>query len=226
MFQFDRTYYINLDHRPDRANEFLDAFPESLGNPVRFPATDGNKAKRPPWWIHTAGALGCFLSHQALIEQCLADGVESVLVLEDDAMPEGEFERRYNEFMDSLPDDWRWLYLGGYHKFADKHPPQQVNQFVWRPHAVRGTFAYALRGRDIMLLLRDELADPEIDSKYGVNHIDWIFAGLHSHLFGVYCPDDWLFGHAAGLSDITNQYLPQPYFPGAREVAEYQERDK
>lgn len=73
----DHVVYINLDHRTDRWEQILAELapyfrPEKV---TRFSAIR-----------HENGALGCTLSHIAVLEMAKASDWKNVLVLEDDAM--------------------------------------------------------------------------------------------------------------------------------------------
>ena len=52
--------------------------------PVRFRAVDGNSVPPPSWWPAGPGAWGCLRSHLRIFEDALMDGVDRLLVLEDD----------------------------------------------------------------------------------------------------------------------------------------------
>lgn len=73
----DHIYYINLDHRTDRKEQFLNemkawGFPES-------------KITRIPGIYHKdLGILGCGLSHKKTMEEFLASPHETCIVFEDD----------------------------------------------------------------------------------------------------------------------------------------------
>lgn len=203
----ERTFCINLDRRPDRWEQFLERLPEGWPFPAveRWPAVDGRQVPAPAWWQAGAGAWGCYRSHQLLLEHCLAAGVESVLVLEDDAEPVGaDFAARCRRFLESLPDDWGWAYLGGQMLQVAEHPPRRVNDLVATPWNVNRTHAYALRGRAMIARVYRHLCDVH-DWEAG-HHVDHHLGRIHRHGAGIYAPaDGWLFGQAAGPSDIGNQ---------------------
>jgi hypothetical protein len=73
MNNITKTIYINLDHRTDRRAE-MEAELAKIGLAAeRFPAIE-----RKP------GALGCGLSHLAVLRRAKEEGWENVLILEDD----------------------------------------------------------------------------------------------------------------------------------------------
>lgn len=76
MFEFvEKVVYINLDERMDRRTEV-----ESELLRV-FPA---NRIERFSAIRRSPGAIGCTLSHKAVIERAKAEGWKNVLVVEDD----------------------------------------------------------------------------------------------------------------------------------------------
>ena len=82
----DHVVYINLDHRTDRLEqitaELASYFPPE--KVTRFSAIQRDY-----------GALGCTLSHIAVLEMAKAEGWKNVLVLEDDAMWTEHFDEAY-----------------------------------------------------------------------------------------------------------------------------------
>ncbi len=208
---FDRIYCINLDRRPDKWEAFRGRCPASLLSSVlRFSAIDYAQCPPPVWWKAGGGAWGCYRSHHAIIECCLQEGVASVLILEDDAAPAEDFERRLAEYFESLPADWRMAYLGGQLLHTQREAPRRVNQHVYRPYNVNRTHAYALRGEGLKTVYR-HLSDSEswkqrhhIDHHLGVYHEGWPE--------GVYCPAQWLFGQAGGMSDVNGRLKPTEFW--------------
>jgi glycosyl transferase family 25 len=109
---FDRIAVINLPHRKDRRREIaeqlakvglsLDEAPVSL-----FPAHRPDTAGPFP----SIGAHGCFMSHLGVLRAARADGVERLLILEDDAdlAPAAKHAEGLEE---EAAGAWDFLYLG------------------------------------------------------------------------------------------------------------------
>jgi hypothetical protein len=74
---FDAIYVINLDSRPDRLTRVMSSFAD-LGI--------SDRVERFPGIVPTegSGALGCLMSHVAIIEQAKTKGLKNVLIFEDD----------------------------------------------------------------------------------------------------------------------------------------------
>ena len=104
-----RGVYINLDRSADRREQMEAAIAE-LAFPYaieRFPAMvgDGRKAGL------SQGELGCFLSHQAVVDQAADD--EIALIFEDDVYFPNDFTSRYLGIIRRLAGmDWDMVFLG------------------------------------------------------------------------------------------------------------------
>ena len=85
---FDRVCLVNLRRRPDRLEQFqkeLERLDWPFQSPMIVPACDGRAVPQPAYFKGGAGAWGCLRSHSWILEQAMADGVKSLLILEDDA---------------------------------------------------------------------------------------------------------------------------------------------
>ncbi len=106
-----KTYVISLLSREDRRQSFQEANKDKLKEWEFFPGIEGKKLTyeklkelgfdtdhywRDPYLSRslTWGEVGCFLSHYRIWEEC-ADSGENVLVLEDDAILEEEFDESW-----------------------------------------------------------------------------------------------------------------------------------
>jgi GR25 family glycosyltransferase involved in LPS biosynthesis len=139
---FPHKICINLDRRPDRWQRMQTEFARHGVEGVRrLPAVDGSTVQLPATWKHTAGAYGCLLSHVAVVQQARELGHESVLIFEDDAVLDPEFEIKFASFMEQVPSDWDMLYFGALH--TDE--PVKFRENVFRISKANSTFAYALK---------------------------------------------------------------------------------
>jgi hypothetical protein len=132
------------------------------------------------------------LSHRAVLASAIADGVTSLLVLEDDAYPVPNFAERADEFLARVPSDWDCLMFGGEHL----RDPVPVAPGIIRCMAANRAHAYALRGRIIPALLR-------YWHQYKTHHCDIVLASLMRYC-NVYAPDPFLIGQGPCFSDITH----------------------
>jgi hypothetical protein len=191
---FDRIVVINLKRRPDR----LEAFQKRIAEcnwPFRsieiFHAIDGNVVQPPSSFKQGGGAWGCLQSHLQILQQAMCDGIESLLILEDDFVPSLQFHTGVKEFLANVPLDWDALMLGGQHM----KKPAHVGHGIVRCRDTQRTHAYALRTRAIRALYK---AWQVIESE----HCDWVMGPVLAR-HRTYAPDPFLAGQAADHSDIT-----------------------
>jgi GR25 family glycosyltransferase involved in LPS biosynthesis len=189
---FDRVVVLNLARRPERIERFW----QTLGDwpfrkPERFEAIDGSAVTVPPEWKMGAGAWGCMLSHRQILRSAIADGLESILVLEDDALPSPNFNSLIASFLSNVPADWDCLMLGGQHL----HTPKPIAPRVVQCISTHRTHAFAIR-RKMMPGLSKFWETVTND------HCDIVLAACMSY-FKAYAPDPFLIGQSPGFSDIT-----------------------
>lgn len=217
---FERCYVVNLDRRSDRYADFCQ---RCLDWPFveiqRAAAVDGRLVPHARWWSAGGGAWGCYRSHAGLIEKCLNENVRSVLLMEDDAFLCDNFTDRARAFLENVPADWQMLYLGGQHLFAKIHPPQKINDWVFQPHNVNRTHAFAL-SREGMKIAYRHLYQHDWRKHH---HIDHHFGRMHmTQKIIVYTPGEWLVGQAEGKSNISGRKFDTRFWPAA---AKYQGGD-
>jgi GR25 family glycosyltransferase involved in LPS biosynthesis len=96
------TVYINLDRRPDRRAQFENECSRIGIEAERFPAIS-----------HTIPAIGCAMSHLAVLKLAREQGHESVCIFEDDF----EFlvsSEEYDRILKALPAGFDVVMLGWY----------------------------------------------------------------------------------------------------------------
>ena len=208
---FDRVYVINLKRRRDRLEEFrkrLRSIEWPFREPEVFYGVEGDVTGVPGWWGQGGGAWGCLMSHVRILEQCLQDGVESVLFLEDDVSFIPDFGRQVTDWLPHVPDDWEHLYLGGQHL----RNPEEENEWVFKCKNVNRTHAHAMRGRFMKRAYKHVLHAPDY-MKFRGSHIDHRLGALHeTGTVKAYAPKpNWFCSQAAGKSDISGRQNPE-YF--------------
>ena len=218
---FQRVYVVNLPRRRDRLDSFFEQLPADwpFQSPEVFHALDGCLSSTPKWWNGGEGAWGCYRSHIRIIEDCLNDGVESVLILEDDAVCVENFKEKTQVFFDHLPQDWEMVYLGGQHLEENVRLPRKVNDWVYKPYNINRTHCFAFRGRQMMTTVYEHLND--FASWKVDHHIDHYLGELHKRTEkGLYVPAEWLVEQAAGTSDVCNSSVGPRRFDGAKRLSD------
>lgn len=202
--KYNAVFCINLHRRPEQWARFTEGYPADVLGPVtRWEAVDGMKFYPPAWWKAGRGAWGCYLSHLQILTHCIQHGIESVLIFEDDAVFCDGFCEKLDAFEKSLPEKAQWVYYGGQHLFTRVHPPERVNDFVYRPYNVNRTHAYGVRGLEAMKRIVQHLTRNDWRPAH---HIDHHFGRLHaSRALETYCPAEWLVYQSGGISDVANR---------------------
>lgn len=114
------------------------AYPSVLPEPTPFYGFDSSSGVEIPNFSvsnNTPGTWLCNLSKITLFEQHLQNCPnEDLLLLEDDVQFSPLFNDMYQKFMDSVPEDWSFIFLGGHHY----EYPKEVKQGVLRAFGVWG----------------------------------------------------------------------------------------
>ena len=111
---FDRISIVHLPERTDRL-ALLTAELSRVGWDIKSPKVSIPHAPKPEnaEGFQSRGVYGNFLSHLGIIEQAYADNLDSVLVLEDDAMFSMAFNSRQQTIADQLRSNpWDTVFLG------------------------------------------------------------------------------------------------------------------
>jgi GR25 family glycosyltransferase involved in LPS biosynthesis len=133
---FDAVYVINLDHRGDRLNRFVDGLKkigmtkEEIESVVRrWPATSTPEN----------GALGCILSHLAIVKEAKSKGYKKILVFEDDAVAFSTNRTDYlKASIDIREEEWDVYYLGynSHEKLDLAAPSSLLAKEIFSTHAI------------------------------------------------------------------------------------------
>ena len=220
---FEHVFVINLLRRKERMEAFAKRLPADwpFRSPERYAAIDGGLATPPDWWKDGGGAWGCYKAHLRILEDCLSNEINSVLILEDDAVCVEGFAEKVQAFWKNLPEDWEMVYLGGQHIQEYQGLPRKINDWVYQPFNVNRTHCYGLRGRKMIERVYKHLnniADWKVP-----HHVDHYLGELHKQLYqqvttGLYVPKEWLVAQSEGKSDICGKELEQKLFPSAEET--------
>jgi len=133
---------INLDRRLDRWQRIQERFIEhGIDRVMRFSALDGRQLQIPSAWNSYPGAYGCLRSHLAVVEQARESAQPSVLIFEDDAVLAADFNAKFADYSEQVPESWDMLFFGAIHG----QPIARVAGNIIRVTHSLSTYAYALK---------------------------------------------------------------------------------
>lgn len=191
---FDRTYCINLSRRLDRWEESLLEFKKhDLQDIIRFEAVDSKKNNS-----NTNSWIGLVLTNIQILETCIKDNLNSVLILEDDV----EFNDQINDvesFFTFLPNDWDMIYFGGNHNTHwGSNIPKVINEKVYKLHLTYSSHCIGIHKKAFHRILeRIKKSDQPLDVMY---------AELQKSM-NVYSFYPALATQRVGYSDIENRIV-------------------
>ena len=151
-----KVYVINLKHRTDRRQQVIKELEKAgIEDYEIFEAIKPTIEEVNAWhktYCHYVkqhvpierfdryqiGQLGCLLSHRTIIEKCVRDELDEVLILEDDV----EFLRDM-ETMNQLEGDYGMLYLSGSHL----ENPTKHTENIWNITRTYTTNSYIIRNK-------------------------------------------------------------------------------
>ena len=174
---FDAIYCINLDRDRERWRRIASRF-EGLGildRVRRFPAIE----------TPTNHHIGCALSHRGVIQEVKRQGLENVLVFEDDALftptAREDLARSVGELRGR---PWSTLYLGG-HRWGRTFDLASGCQALEQPHGVTCSHAIAYHASIYDRILGDVPATPSavalwLRAQHGIDqYYARVLDGLH-----------------------------------------------
>jgi glycosyl transferase family 25 len=223
LASFDSVRIINLPERTDRRREMMRELERigATGNPRIgfFAATKPDDAGPFP----SRGARGCFMSHLAVLREAVAEGVGTLLILEDDLDFSTDVPNAVKSQLRPLAGgDWDMFY--GTYRLYDPHVPPPPGAIL-PPEAAVETASFVAFDRAVMprivRFLEEMLQRPAGTPDYGPMHVDGaysIFRLLNPDV-ATYVAPVQLGYQRSSRSDISDT---QPFFdkiPGLRSIA-------
>ncbi len=210
---FDRTVVISLPDKTERRERLLlDLTACGLAcedTVVWQKAVNGHVGTLHTLWKQSPGAWGCRASHLQALQEAVAAGVETLLILEDDACFHPRTAQWLAELMPLLPEDWDLFFLGGQHMTAPSataHPKLQLGRRIGRTHA------YAIHCRAFAKLIEavGSLEEYQANPSWHVDH--QLGSGMLSGRWKAYAPAWWLAGQEEGASSISGRELSRRWW--------------
>lgn len=182
-----KLIYLNLEKDISKRNKFMSNCQKINLNVHRFNAVNGNllssQTKRnlvtqnyitDSFLNHkTSGQLGCAMSHFKILEENNNLG-KHLIVFEDDAILNSNFNNNLSIFLKALPNNWDMFYL--YINNFYLNPVQRkkgskqrvrINEQLYKPIAPHGTICYGINKNSIskVLSLLKPLDNTPIDNQ-------------------------------------------------------------
>jgi hypothetical protein len=149
-------------------------------------------------------------SHQLVLERAIADGVKSLLIMEDDVCFADDFLPEVKKFLRAVPDDWDQLMLGGQH--LNSHgKPTLVKPEVVRCTDCQRAHCHAIRGKYMRKFYERLLGGGKYN---GLGFNDWIMGGDQEMQLAhkVYAPKFFVAGQERSYSDIYGTVVPRRFW--------------
>lgn len=198
---FERIYCINLDTRRDKWREVSAEFARVgvLDRVERFPGIV------PP---SRDGALGCRLSHEALLRRAEQEGASNILVFEDDVVFSKDTLAVLPHAVNALRRrQWEMFYLG----LSLMGMPVQVARHLLRVPQALATHAVAYDRSvfDVILGGISSLPDRGPTAKRAID--SWYRRTIHPRQ-RTFCTFPMLCNQSANRSDVTGRVKPAGFF--------------
>ena len=155
---------LNLD-RSERRKELLEnQFKKrNLDNYTFWPAFDGKFIKNAQVAVPIIKGYGLgrrlenaeisiIMSHISALKHAQVMGYKNVVILEDDVVLCDDWQKRMDILLDSLPEDWEYVYLAGHSDYV-KIPKYDKPTLMRAPQMV-GAFSYMVNKNGINKLIK------------------------------------------------------------------------
>lgn len=193
----EKAFCINLDHRQDRLHLVMEQFTKHDLKVERIAAVDGRTGEYKNEKCDSYNNA-CTLSHMKVIEQAKAEGLKTIMILEDDVILHKYFVQLLEECMLDIPPGWDMLYLGGTHR----KKPQLITSKIFRVVQTLTTHAYIIRSQMFDEVLKlFALQDRPVDCYY---------AELQKK-YRCYVTNPVLAWQRAGYSDLCHRKMAYPW---------------
>ena len=197
---FDKIYCINLDKRIDRWKNCEEQFNKFNISVQRISAIDGHPSHikvNSPVFKTRAGLVGCGLSHIKIFEDAKKENFKQILILEDDIMFIDNFNEKFSNIINQIPDNWDMIYLSG-NNDAKRNILIKISDNIYKTNYTLSTHSYAIKSYmyDILTNVINKWNRP----------LDRSFAEEIHPIFNCYVIKPYLCWQKEGYSDIMKKY--------------------
>ncbi len=210
--KFDRVVVISLPARKDRRARLEKNFlATGIADPEKVVwrnAVDKKQFPASAWWSAGGGAWGCMLSHVAEVLRAAQDGVESLFLIEDDAVWSETSVPLLEGLAKDWPDQWGQIYLGG----QTRGNVALRKGSAWLDlKSINRTHAYGIHRSIFGKFVAHVLYAPDYleyrrNNPKSALHIDHQLERAHARRdWPVFAPRVWLAGQRGGKSDISGR---------------------
>lgn len=185
--KFKKIYCINLDRRTDRWQESSDLF-RRFGITVERVSGIEDEI---PWNGLRMTVIGIF-------KQAIEENADTILIFEDDVDWSDDFNERFEQCWNVLPDDWDMFYFSAAHQYW----PPKYNELLFRLTWSTAAHAIGFKRKCFEEVLHD--------LENNMDAIDVIYSRLQPRL-NAYCCIDPIAWQRRSYSDIEGQEKWYPY---------------
>lgn len=203
-----RAYIITTPDNHGRVAD-LTNYPSMLPTPELFFGVTPDTIEVPSWWLDiyqnkwkndiSERVYCCAKSKELLLRQHKEKfSNEDALLMEDDVMFTLDADEKFSEFIFAVPDDWKFLYLGGNHEFSCRgSAPREIKKGILRGVNILGTEALIIRANFIDTVIKQLTYSP--NNAFG--HCDWALVTLQRK-YSCYAPLGFIAGQQDGWSEL------------------------
>ena len=185
-----KMFLVGKNDDPEVAfdHDDVDELPPRFSNSINYPT-----------WHSRPNAYNAWLSHRKILEKTLAEGKHSLLLLEDDATFEPDFDEIFRAIVPTLSKlKWDMLYLGGYHRPGSWTPTENKN--LIRLNGSGGWHGVIMKENVIRELLEFSPIGP----------MDWIAQNYVHPIFSCYAVYPSIISQIDGYSHVEGHELSKP----------------
>lgn len=154
MNNIDKIFIINLDRDVERYKECIKQMNDyNITNFERFPAINGSKLSEKEkknlttdigYFIASSSMIGCGTSHINIWKRIIKEGINKVLILEDDFIFNDNFINKFNYYYDFCPENYDILYLTDNPLHNKNIKIKDINDHYYKQFFVSQTVGYII----------------------------------------------------------------------------------